>query len=75
MSIDQMLAEFLLSLEKEYGVKNPITKISFSHEAFDRIMYDLSSKSNYRIRYSDINDCNLLGVRIEARAKEEKNER
>lgn len=70
--IEQIIMEFEHELRRWYNVTNPITRIDFSHEAFNILVMDLYKKSaGYSsFRPSDSSDLKLNGIRINARERE-----
>ena len=70
--IDEILYEAIKDINQTYGLgKQPLLKITVSHETFDNMVLDMTKITKYssRISPSSCNDFEILGVRIEAREK------
>lgn len=69
----EALARLQLAVEKELGTSDGVTQVTFSREAFNRLLYKLYEQKDYRAVYqpSDISNAELIGIPIRARDKEE----
>jgi 2-keto-3-deoxy-L-rhamnonate aldolase RhmA len=69
--IDQILYEMNQQIELHYNIRNPLIKITITHEAFDSMVLDMAEHTKYSAKYTPawMNDFEIFGVRIEARNK------
>lgn len=74
MKIDEIIYKLNAEIEKQYGIRDAVHTLVMSHEAFDRTVIEMFRSDPYRYRFSpsEMNDMQILGVRILAREKESK---
>lgn len=72
--LDEILYNMNRDITQSYGMENAVLKITLTHEAFDKMVFDMAKNDKYSARYSPawMNDFEVFGVRIEARSKESK---
>lgn len=71
MRLDEILYQMNQEIEKAYGIRNAVIKITLTHEAFDKMVFDMAKHSEYSAHYTPawMNDFGIFGVRIEARKR------
>lgn len=71
--IDEILYKMCTEIEANYGLRNAVKKITISHEAFDRMVFDMAKQTPYsaRVTPASMNDFEICGIRIEARGRNE----
>lgn len=68
---DEILNRFRTELYKHYG-KEPKFKLVLDHEMFDDVMIAMHRKgTTSTFQPSQLNDCRVCGIKIEARSMEE----
>lgn len=68
--IDEILFNMWKEIEANYGMQNSVLKITVTHELFDKMVFSMAETKKYSAHYTPswMNDFNICGVRIEARA-------
>lgn len=69
--IDELLFELNNKIRINYNIKDPLIKITLTHEAFDKMLIEMSSINRYESSFSPawMNDFKIFGVRVEARKR------
>lgn len=72
-NIDELIHGFQVELEKNFGVRNGLLKISLTHELYNTVIYNYVNRGPYggKFQFSDVNKPSILGVEIEARRRED----